>query len=55
MVNEVAAQVILALVFLHQLLHLLVLRVPLEEGVGAWYRPLQVIQLCTQITLDVVK
>lgn len=44
-VGEVAAQVVLALVLLHQLVHLLVLGVLLEVGVGTWNRPLQVIQL----------
>ena len=44
-VGEVAAQVVLALVVLHQLLHLLVPGVPLEVGVGTGDGPLQVIQL----------
>lgn len=45
MVGEVATQVVLALVVLHQLLHLLVPGVPLEVGVGTRDGPLQVIQL----------
>lgn len=44
-VGEVAAQVILAFVLLHQLVHLLVFGVLLEVGVGTWDSPLQVIQL----------
>lgn len=45
MVCEVATQVVLALVHLHELVHLLVLRVSLEKSVSAWDGPLQVIQL----------
>lgn len=44
-VCEEAAQVVLALVLLHQLAHLLVLRVLLEEGVRARDGALQVVQL----------
>lgn len=44
-VGEVAAQVVPALVLLHQLPHLLVLGVPLEVGVGTRDGPLQVTQL----------
>lgn len=44
-VREEAAQVVLALVLLHQLAHLLVLRVLLEEGVRARHSTLQVVQL----------
>lgn len=44
-VCEEAAQVVLALVLLHQLAHLLVLRVLLEEGVRARDSTLQVVQL----------
>lgn len=44
-VREEAAQVVLALVLLHQLAHLLVLRVLLEEGVRAGHSTLQVVQL----------
>lgn len=48
-VDEVTVQVILLLVCVHQLIHLLVPRVPLEEGVGTRDGPLQVVQLHTQI------
>lgn len=44
-VGEVAAQVVLALVHVHQPVHLLVIRVLLEEGVGTGDGPLQVLQL----------
>ncbi len=45
MVSEVAAQVVLALVCLHQVVHLLVVSVLLKVGVGTWDSALQVIQL----------
>jgi len=44
-VGEVATQVVLALILLHQLVHLLVPGVLLEVGVGTRDGPLQVIQL----------
>lgn len=55
MVDEEAAEVVLVLVLLHQLEHLLVLWVSLEEGVGTRHSPLQVVQLDTDISSADVK